>query len=111
MQVFIKRAINTGIKESFLCHRWDFHEFYFVLSPFTASSVTSLDVDWAGASSYAGSETQAMNDAFLLVYDRTNDNWVELDVEANIAVLEGGAVTDVPLSANIATALTDYIDS
>ncbi|MFH0831094.1 MAG: SdrD B-like domain-containing protein, partial [Parcubacteria group bacterium] len=105
------REANQSIEDSGTCHGWDLHEFEFDVSPFSALNVTAMDVDWAGLSSYAGVETQAMNDAFLMVFDRSNDNWVELDVEANIANAEGGSFTDVPLSATISSGFSDYLDS
>ncbi|MDP2587640.1 MAG: SdrD B-like domain-containing protein [bacterium] len=105
------RERNESIKDSVLCHGWSIHEFLFDIGPFTSLNTTSLDIDWAGSSTYAGPETQAMNDAFLLVLNRTGNTWEVLDSEANIAVTDAGAISDVPLTGTIATNLSNYIDS
>ncbi|MFO0704866.1 MAG: SdrD B-like domain-containing protein [Candidatus Andersenbacteria bacterium] len=105
------REQNESIKDSTLCHGWDLHVFDMDLSPFTDTSLTQLAIDWTGASSYANGESQAMNDAFLMLLNRSSNNWDVLDTAANIAVTEGGAITDVPLSATVSSNVDDYTDS
>jgi|GEM_PF-6093560 len=106
------REENSTFKDNITCHGWDIHEFTFDLSPYTTSSLSSLDIDWAGASTYGGPvETQDLNDAILLIENRTDGQWELLDTQADIAVLEGGSITDVQLTAAITTNFNEYLDS
>ncbi|MFO0702831.1 MAG: SdrD B-like domain-containing protein [Candidatus Andersenbacteria bacterium] len=97
------------------CHGWNLHEFDFNVSPFSASSLTSLDPFWRGMATrnVDGGESAALNDLFMLAYNRTANQWTKLDTEANIATsdISGPPYTNLTLSSSITASIGDYVNS
>jgi len=110
------KSITAGVTNLTGCHGWTLHEFEFKLSPFTASTLTNIDVLWRGMATRdadTGLEPAGMNDLFLLVENRSTGQWQQVDVEANTDVLDlsGPPYTNVSLTSVLASSLGSYVDT
>lgn len=110
------KSVTAGVTNPSGCHGWSLHEFELKLTPFSAATLTSLDVLWRGMATRdadTGLEPAPMNDLFMLVENRTTGQWQQVDVEPNIDVLDlsGPPYTNVSLTGLLTSSLGSYVDS
>jgi hypothetical protein len=108
-----ERNKSIGNNPSFPgCHGWDIHDFEMKLSPFTATTLSSLDIRWRGVATRVDPfEAASLNDAMMLILNRTSGQWQLLDTEANNAQTDSTPFTNITLSSVLTTGFTNYVDS
>jgi hypothetical protein len=110
------KSITAAVTNPTGCHGWTLAEFDFALSPYAAGTLTNLDILWRGTATRdadTGLEPAPMNDLFLLVFNRTFGTWQQLDVEANLDVIDlsGPPYTNVSLTRVLTSDFGSYVDA